>query len=120
MPAGRPPKFKSPEELQEKIDAYFKYCDKNKKPYTMSGLANSLDCDRDTVLNYSKKEKYFGTIKKARRKVEEYVEGRLFEGKATGPIFNLKNNFGWKDRSEVDHNVSGAIDFINRLNGKDK
>lgn len=117
MPGGRPPKFKSVEELQIKIDAYFDMCDENNRPYTMSGLANSLDCDRDTVLNYSKKEEYFGTIKKAKRRVEEYVECRLFQGKATGPIFNLKNNFGWKDKKEIEHNHNGVIEFLHDLKG---
>jgi hypothetical protein len=27
----------------------------------------------------------------------------------TGIIFNLKNNFDWKDKSEVDNNLSGNL-----------
>ena len=27
-------------------------------------------------------------------------------GQVAGVIFNLKNNFGWKDAQQLDHNVS--------------
>jgi len=44
------------------------------------------------------------TIKDSRFRVEEYNENQLHEGRnAAGVIFNLKNNFGWVDKSEVDN-----------------
>lgn len=125
MPAGRPLVFKSVEELQEKIDEYFDWCDNatmkiwdDKKgiemlvshpaPYTMSGLARRLGVDRDTILNYSKKEEFFGTIRDARERVHEDVETRLMSTRnEKGAIFNLKNNFGWKDKTEQDVTTDG-------------
>jgi hypothetical protein len=122
-PGGRPLAFKSVQELQDKIEDYFTWCDNrtkkiydNKKgieymvsdpaPYTMSGLARRLGVDRETILNYSKKEEYFGTIRDAREKVHEDVETRLMGTKnEKGAIFNLKNNFGWKDESKVDNTI---------------
>lgn len=117
-------KFKTVEELQDKIDEYFAYCDNriqqvyspksesvieviNPAPYTMSGLASYLGIDRGTVLNYSKDEKFFSTIKAAREKVHADVETRLMEKNATGAIFNLKNNFGWKDQTYQDITTDG-------------
>jgi hypothetical protein len=74
----------------------------------MSGLARRLGVDRETILNYSKKEQFFGTIRAAREKVHEDVETRLMATRnEKGAIFNLKNNFGWKDQQEIDHTTKG-------------
>ena len=41
-------------------------------------------------------------IKKAKAKVEEQLEESLYRlGNNSGVIFNLKNNYGWKDNVEV-------------------
>ena len=98
---GRPLKFKSVKELEEKIDAYF--ADKNNIPWTITDLASWLDCDRQTLLNYQEKEEFFFTIKKAKTKIEASIEKGALSGlyNPTFSIFNMKNNFGWKDKQEV-------------------
>lgn len=104
---GRPLKFKSPEEIEEKANVYFKECDEKDKPYTMTGLAIALDTDRKTLLNYEDRDDFFPTIKKIKLRVENYAEEKLFNGGNTaGVIFNLKNNYGWVDKQEVDNNVT--------------
>jgi hypothetical protein len=122
-PVGRPLAFKNAEELQNVIDEYFDWCDNRTKkmwiektqsevmisdpaPYTMSGLARRLGLDRHTLINYSHKDEFLATIKEARERVHEDVETRLLEKQATGAIFNLKNNFGWKDESKVNNEIS--------------
>jgi hypothetical protein len=119
---GRPRAFKSVEEVEEKINAYFNYCEEKEKPYTMSGLAYYLGIDRKTLLNYSKNEEYFHTIKKARDKVQMQLEECLYRlGNNSGVIFNLKNNFDWKDKIEnsssevenINKNVSNIADLLN-------
>jgi len=103
---GRPLKFKTPKEIEKKANEYFKECDEKEKPYTITGLAIALDTDRKTLLNYEDRDDFFPTIKKIKQKVENYAEERLFTGSNTaGVIFNLKNNYGWVDRQEVDANV---------------
>lgn len=101
--AGRPRAFKNAEEVKSKIDAYFNYCEEKEKPYTMSGLAYYLEISRQTLVNYSYKDEYFDTIKKARDKVQMQLEENALSNKAnpTFTIFNLKNNFDWKDKVEV-------------------
>lgn len=127
---GRPLKFKSLKEIQTLIDAYFAECDphvieiqevKNnevffkkimseQKPYTITGLALALDTSRETLINYEEREEFFDAIKKAKMKCQNYAENYLFSGKnPIGPIFNLKNNYGWKD--EIENNVNGNIGF---------
>lgn len=133
-PGGRPLKFESVEILQKKIDDYFKSCwtqkidmfgnpifikdSKGNKtedpvmvqsiPYTITGLALALDTSRETLLNYEEKNEYFDTIKKAKERCHNYAENSLYTGKnPTGAIFNLKNNYGWKDKVEQDITSDG-------------
>lgn len=76
------------------------------KPYTFTGLANALNTTRDTLLDYEGRDEFSDSIKKARSKCEEYVEQSLFSTtNVTGVIFNLKNNYGWVDKSEQDLKV---------------
>lgn len=104
MAGGRPLKFESVEALEEMISGYFLDCDQNKRPYTITGLAIWLDTSRETLINYEERPEFFDTIKRAKVKCENYVEeGALMNRiNATSAIFNLKNNYGWKDKTEVD------------------
>ena len=112
---GQPLKFPTVESLQEKVDEYFSeggaaWDMSGEYPRflpTMSGLALALDVDRKTVLNYSNKNEYFPTIRKARAIIESNLEKNLYGNSVTGLIFNLKNNFGWNDKTELDHTSNG-------------
>ena len=109
---GQPKKYNSVEELEKKVNQYFLNCDIEGKPYTMTGLAIALDMDRRSLLNYRKEaayEKFFPIIKKARDKVEESLERKLLtDSTVTGVIFNLKNNFDWKDKQEIDASLTNT------------
>jgi len=116
--SGKPLRFKTVEELQVAIEDYFNYCDSRiKQIYTKEGLKlllhmqrphNVWPCyctwDRQTdLLDYAHRDEYLPTVKAARNKVEQDVETRLMETQnQSGAIFNLKNNFGWKDKTEQD------------------
>ena len=104
---GRPKIFNDVKEVEEKINAYFNYCEEKEKPYTMSGLAYYLGISRQTLVNYSNQDQFFDTIKKARDRVQMQLEENALSNKAypTFTIFNLKNNFDWKDSNEVKTNV---------------
>ena len=117
---ARPKKYNDNDVLSKSIDAYFDKCDKLDKPYTMGGLALALDIDRKTLLNYSKEEPFFHTIKKARQKVEAQLEENALMNKtnSTFTIFNLKNNFEWKDKQEVVTNneeISKVQELLNKI-----
>lgn len=109
--AGRPLKFQTVEELQTAIDAYFKsvegvfYLDKDGvkvcEPLTITGLALALDTTRQVLMDYQERDEYTDTIKKAKTRIENYAERRIFTTNPTGAIFALKN-YGWKDKQEVD------------------
>lgn len=105
---GRPRKYKTEEELQTAIDRYFDGYDRKELPYTVTGLAVALGLDRKGLIEYGGRPEFSNTIKKAKAKVEEFLERRLLSaGCVTGVIFNLKNNFGWKDKNET--NITGDI-----------
>ena len=110
-PGGRPLLFATAEELQEKVDSYFamggpayvKLGDDYMYAPTMSGLALHLGMDRRSLTNYADRDEFFPAIKKARAKVEEALEQRLYGQSVAGVIFNLKNNFDWSDKQELAH-----------------
>ena len=115
---ARPKLYNSVDKLEKDIESYFKLCDKKKKPYTLSGLAYALDMDRKSLYNYSKDDKFFPTIKKAKQKIEQQLEENLYRlGNNSGIIFNLKNNFNWKDSVEVvDNNeLSKVKELLNKI-----
>lgn len=106
---GLPAKYNSPEEMQIAIDAYFDTCDRDKKPYTISGLCNSLGIVRQTLLNYKEKKEYEHTVIMAKARCEQYAEEMLFTGKnVAGAIFVLKNHYGWRDEfyNKNQHKIS--------------
>ena len=101
---GSPRKYETVRQLENAINKYFADCDSKKKPYTVCGLARSLGVDRKTLINYSKDENnpdFFHTIKQAKQIIEEQLETNLYGSSVSGIIFNLKNNFDWKEKQEV-------------------
>lgn len=100
---GRPPKFETPEQLDQMVDAYLKHCEENLKPLSVTGLCLFLGFNsRDGIYYYrDNKPEFSDSIKKALLYVEEWYEHNLNSKAATGAIFALKN-FGWKDRKEID------------------
>ena len=119
---GRPPRFKAPEDLKNKIEAYFNSCWVDKiaeskdaegnittanvtyqnRPYTVAGLALELGfVSRQSFYDYSCKKEFSYIIKRARLKIEMNVEEIVIAGKnGAGPIFWLKANAGYRDHED--------------------
>lgn len=120
--AGRPPKYHSSEEIESLIENYFTACEGemlrddngepilnkwgspiiiNKHPPTVTGLALALGfTSRQALLNYQAKKEFVDTITRAKSRVEQYAEERLFDRDgANGAKFSLTNNFsGWGEK----------------------
>lgn len=145
MPAGRPWKFSSPEQLEKLIQEYFDSItisiprtkqntdpdkdvdDDFREPIlnnlweqiidiqyveipSILGLCEYLDIYRWNLLEYEEKEEFRNTIKKAKQRIEKYNAEQLYrKEQVTGIIFNLKNNFDWKDKTEVDNNTKISV-----------
>lgn len=123
---GRPPIYRTKEEIQEKIDLYFKECEgkvlldddghaitdkygnpviSGMRPPTVTGLALALGfTSRQALLNYQAKKEFVDTITRAKTRIEQYAEERLFDRDgAAGAKFSLANNFeGWREKQSVD------------------
>jgi hypothetical protein len=126
-PGGRPLLFKTPEELEERIEEYFDRCDRRKayqttkagdvvevpapRPYTISGLAEALGMTRQTLLNYEDRDQFFDAIARARAKCGTYAEEQLFEGNDRGAKFALMNNYGWVESQQLDIHTTGQIEL---------
>ena len=108
---GRPPCFQTEEKLIEAIEDYFNSCltpmidEKTgeeigmrwwRKP-TLGGMAIHLGCTRETIWNYSKSDRFFNIIKKAKDIITNFTEELLIEGKnPVGAINTLVNlRVGW-------------------------
>jgi len=105
-------KYSSLDALETGIDNYFAYCDDNHKPYTMSGLALSLDVTTQTLCNYGKAgyvdQCYFDAVNRARQRVLSYAEDRLYDKDGIqGAKFYLTNNsarmggLAYSDKQEI-------------------
>lgn len=106
---GRPAKFKSPSQVRNKLNKYFKDCYENGEPPLVTGMALALGTNRETLLKYEdgespsdftdeEKQDFSDTIKAGKAICENYSERQLFIGKNTGGvIFSLANNFKWKN-----------------------
>lgn len=130
---GCPPRYKSVEEMQEKIDAYFEDCagkyitdedgnlmtDKygnpvkeKEKPLTITGLALALGfTTRQALLNYQGKPAFVDTITRAKLIIEQYAETRLYDKDGcNGAKFNLSNNFnGWNEKQQIEADVKNDV-----------
>lgn len=136
---GRPPIYKTVNEIEEKIDAYFKECEGeilkddngktvlnkfgnpvviNRKPPTVTGLALALGfTNRLDLLRYQGKEEFCNTITRAKSMVEQYAEERLFDRDGSnGAQFSLRNNFkGWDADKKNDDSGDGKIMIVNNI-----
>ena len=99
MPGGRPPFYKTPEELQEKVDEYFYTLPEDEK-VTITGLVLYLGFEsRQSFYKYGDDKKFSYTIKKAHSRIENHYENLIQGNNVAGPIFALKN-LQWKDKTE--------------------
>ncbi len=108
---GRPLKYDDPDIFDEKVNNYFV---EENQPWTILGLCIYLDICRDTLCEFEhNRTDLSDTIKKAKTKIESFAENRLFtSGNPAGIIFNLKNNFNWKDKQEiVSENTNVNVDM---------
>ncbi len=80
------------------------------EPITITGLAVALDTSRKTLVEYEKREDKVPDISNAIKKAKDFCEHCVERGMFNGDIppvvgiFNLKANYKWQDKIEIDLN----------------
>lgn len=98
---GRPPIFKTVQELEDCIETYKEYLRTENKPPTIAGLAYYTGIDRKTLYNYKAKDQYFHTIKKFVDWIIMNFEEIATDKGNAGVIFLMKN-YGYTDKQIVE------------------
>lgn len=129
---GPKPMYENVEEMQKKIDDYFRDCAGTlltddsgnpilrhgttpiyvgRRPPTMTGLAMALGfATRKSIFDYRKKGEFELTLTVARSRVEMYAEERLFDRDSVqGAKFSLLHNFGWSAGTKQKESGTGSI-----------
>jgi len=130
MPAGRPKKY-TKKSLERAVDGYFASISRTVdaldghgrpmrndagdpirvteyvRPPSVGGLCLYLGIDRSTWQNYADRELHPELAEitaYARVRMEAYLEEQLLtrEKNVQGLIFNLQNNYGWREKREVE------------------
>lgn len=117
---GRRKKYETALELGIAVDLYFMACDEKRfwrskdltdsTPYTVEGLCRALDIDRVTLLSYENNEddaERRHIVRRAKLRIQQDALERGLSGRSNPAvtIFNLKNNFGYVDKTETDTTV---------------
>jgi len=139
MPAGRPPRYKTPEEMQKAIDAYFARCENGRKvtiikkgkpidvmkpiPMTVAGLALALGfLSREALLKYSGKPEFVSVIARAKLRIQEDMASRGLTGESESKITSLilASDFGYSTRQDISVSGDTLEDTLRRLQEGEK
>lgn len=105
---GRPPLWKTKEDLEKSLDGFFEWCESNEYIPDVEGMAVYLDCTRETICQYEKIEGFSDTIKKVKNKIAFYKKQGAMSGKInpTVFVFDFKNNHHYNDKTEIDQKLN--------------
>ena len=100
---GYPRAFKTDKEFYDKFVEYVNWCKTEERLPNIAGFCVYCDINRDTF--YAQNEYYSDTFKKVNEMLEDEALNNKFVND-TLKIFYMKNKCGYKDKQEVDNNVS--------------
>jgi hypothetical protein len=112
-------KFTNPVDLENKINEFYQWCQENDKKITVERLAWYLGTNHRTIKNWIDSKdidnKYTRDITKEDKIkcieileeaysyiLSEVVDLSFNKNSVVGSIFNLKNNFGYSDKQEIE------------------
>jgi len=115
-PGGRRLKFPSPADLQRAIDLYFQQPGKK----SIMGLCVYLDCDRQTLLNYQRRDGFSDIVARARDRIQKYYEELGQDSRTHSFADRMMTRMGWPcvEKTELDHGVTDEFaELLREING---
>lgn len=107
---GRPLKFQDPIAFDKMVDKFFDMCDRDNKKPTIEHLAVHMGCFDQTITDYENRPDYSASVKKAKERCLNWLISAGLEARNPAMhIFLAKNNYGYKDKQEIDTNLSGGV-----------
>lgn len=115
--AGQPPKFSSPEKLNELFIQWKESFSKGINPDIpdVEGFCDYVNAHRDIISEYERKPEFSDTIKRIKNWIYYRKKQLAMQGKMNPAvfIFDAKNNAGYVDKTEQDISHSGEVQFVN-------
>lgn len=98
---GRPPAFKSPADLDAKLNEAFNFLESKDITFNLPDIIGYLGVSQRTWERYQdKKSGFLSVIKRAEGRIEAQVTRLLLKHPA-GQIFYMKNKHAWQDKQEI-------------------
>jgi hypothetical protein len=106
---GLPPSFNSVEEMRQGVEQYLAWCAEQGLEPNHIEMAHHLGCSRRVLNDYTRRDGYKEVLEYAKERIESVMVRKLTNKSyaTAGVIFNLTNNYGWKQPNQIEH--SGAI-----------
>ena len=100
--------YDDPESFASRAEDYFRLSEARGKMPTLAGISLHLGFDdKESFSHYATYgDEFSRTVKRAKMIIEDDRNQRLANPGCTGVIFDLKNNHGWKDKTETE--LTGA------------
>jgi hypothetical protein len=106
-----PPTFNDVDAFAESVDQYFQMCSRRDLDPNHVGLARYLGVPKRTLNEYTRKEGFKHILEMAKEIMEDDLIQKLAnkDYATAGVIFNLTNNYGWKQPNQIEHSGSIAV-----------
>jgi hypothetical protein len=103
--------FTDPIQFKSDVEKYFADCEQDNRRTSALGLANHLGTLVRTLHNYKARPGFGEVLELAKQRMEEQAYQRLEnrDYATAGVIFNLTNNYGWKQPNQIEHSGSIAV-----------